>query len=113
MTIEKLIVCRHKAAVEFIHRELPEFRGAPIIDGDASPEDVRGKSVAGVLPMHLAALTREFHAVEFPGRPPRGREYGLKEMDEAGARISTYKVLTGSYNEVLTYLVNNGFTGVL
>lgn len=87
----RIIVSRHPAAVEFIHHDAPEFRGAPVM-ATATPEDVTGKVVAGNLPLHLAALAAEVVAVEFAGAPPRGQEYGLAEMQAAGARLARYKV---------------------
>jgi len=86
-----LIVTQCPAAVAFIRRELPDFREAFVL-AQAGPEDVRGKVVAGNLPLHLAALTAQVWAVEFAGAPPRGREYGLAEMDAAGARLRAYRV---------------------
>jgi hypothetical protein len=87
----RVIVSRHPAAVEFIRRAAPEFAGAPVL-AEAKPEDVRGKIVAGNLPLHLAALAEEVWAVEFEGEPPRGREYGLEEMLAAGAALRRYRV---------------------
>lgn len=87
----KLIVTRHKAAAEFIRQSLPEFADAPVIES-ATADDVRDKDVAGVLPLHLIALTHRFYAVEFTGTPPRGAEYSLEEMRAAGARITPYAV---------------------
>lgn len=89
--MQKIIVSRHPAAVEFIHRELPEFADAPVIEA-ATPDDVRGAEVAGNLPLHLAALCRVVHAVEFSGAPPRGAEYTLADMIAAGAHIASYVV---------------------
>lgn len=86
----KLIVSRHPAAIEFIRQEMPEFADAPLL-ASATADDVQGKEVAGVLPMHLAALTHRFYAVEF-NTPPRGAEYTIEEMRAAGARITPYAV---------------------
>jgi hypothetical protein len=61
--------------------------------GSANPDDVRGKIVAGNLPLNLAALAAEVVAVEFSGSAPRGAEYGLTEMEAAGARLRRYRVI--------------------
>ena len=89
--IKRLIVSRHPAAVTFIRRELPEFADAPVLAA-ASAHDVLDAVVAGNLPLHLAVLAREVIAVEFAGDAPRGAEYGLAEMDAAGARLARYVV---------------------
>ncbi len=89
--MEKLIVSRHPAAIEFIRRTLLEFAKAPVM-AEVTAQDVRGKSVAGNIPLHLAVAAHDVWAVEFEGTPPRGAEYGLKEMEAAGARIARYAV---------------------
>lgn len=104
-----LIVSRHRAAVEFIASlispaaQLIERGGEIVAVGNpwgkevpvlssATAEDVRGKDVAGNLPLSLAAEARTIYAVEFDGAPPRGREYGLEEMRAAGAHLRAYRV---------------------
>lgn len=89
---DRVIVSRHPAAVEFIRRELPEFADAPVL-ATATPEDVAGKDVAGNLPLDLAAHANTVFAVCFTGTPPRGQEYGIEEMDAAGATIRAFRVL--------------------
>lgn len=87
-----VIVSRHPAAIEFIQRCHPlETSAAPVL-ASATPEDVRGKVVYGNLPLHLAALAEEVWAVEFSGTPPRGTEYGVEEMEAAGACLRRYRV---------------------
>ena len=87
----RLIVSRHPAAVEFIRASCPDFSDAPVIES-ATADDVRGRIVAGNLPLHLACLADKVYAVEFAGPPPRGAEYGLAEMRAAGARLARYRV---------------------
>jgi hypothetical protein len=88
---DTIIVSRHPAAIAFIRRERPELADAPVLVS-ASAEDVRGKRVFGNLPLALAALAAEVWVVEFAGDPPRGAEFGLAEMDAAGARLAGYVV---------------------
>lgn len=88
---DRIIVSRHPAAVEFIRSRMQEFASAPVLEV-ASPEVVRGKVVAGNLPLHLACLASQVIAVEFDGAPPRGQEYGVAEMEAAGARLARYTV---------------------
>ena len=68
------------------------FSDAPVVES-ATSFDVKGKEVAGNLPLHLAALAKSIWAVEFVGTPPRGQEYGLAEMDAAGAYVHPYRVV--------------------
>lgn len=87
-----VIISRHPAAVEFIRANDARFMAAPVITGNATPDNVRGKVVAGNIPLSLAALADEVVAVEFDGAPPRGAEYGAAEMAAAGARLESYVV---------------------
>ncbi len=89
--MNRVIVSRHPAAVEFIRRELPEFADAPVV-ATATAEDVAGKDVAGNLPLDLAAHARTVFAISFTGTPPRGQEYSLADMDAAGATIRAFRV---------------------
>lgn len=85
------------------HSTLMEIQVVPrlrVVVGDAeipvlaqaTAEDVRGKVVAGNLPLHLACLARSVHTIEFEGQPPRGQEYTLEDMRTAGARLVSYTV---------------------
>lgn len=106
--MDHVIVSRHQAAIEFIRLAAPEFAGAPVL-AQAGPDDVKGKVVAGNLPLHLAALAAEMVAVEFAGAPPRGQEYGLAEMQAAGARLTRYTVQRGGEAALLTALQDGGY----
>lgn len=85
-----IIVSRHPAAIEFIRANDARFLTAPVITGNATPDDIRGRIVAGNIPLHLAALADEVVAVEFDGIPPRGQEYNVADMVSAGARLASY-----------------------
>jgi len=119
--MQRIIVSRHPAAIEFITgslctegieytrqgNQLAGFVRAdvghwfgqagdlveeiPIIE-QATPDDVRGKHVFGNLPLHLAAIADRVTVVEFEGAAPRGQEYTLADMAKAGARLRTYEV---------------------
>lgn len=58
----------------------------------ATADDVRGKIVYGNLPLHLACLCQYVIAIEFSGAPPRGQEYTLTDMVNAGAKLERYKI---------------------
>lgn len=83
-----LIVSRHSAAVEWLRKQ---GITAPVLES-ATAADVSGKIVAGNLPLHLAAKSAAVVAIEFLGAPPRGREYGVAEMEASGAHLAVYVV---------------------
>jgi hypothetical protein len=89
--MDSIIISRHPAAIEFIRRERPDLADAPVV-AQATAEDVAGRRVFGNLPLSLAAQAAECWVIEFTGDPPRGQEYGLAEMDAAGARLARYVV---------------------
>ncbi len=90
--MDRVIVSRHPAAVEFIRRELPKFTDAPVL-ATATSENVVGRDVAGNLPLDLAARARTVFAICFRGDPPRGQEIGIADMDAAGAHIEAFVVI--------------------
>lgn len=98
-----LIVSRHPGAVQFIREELPAFANAPVIES-ATIDDVRGNTVAGNMPLFLAAMCKVAIAVEFTGDPPRGVEYTAEDMRKAGATLSAYSVMPV---DVLRYRVKS------
>lgn len=128
---DSVIVSRHPAAVEFIIHCLSadasptggEARWSvdgkavvviektgpmdafvssiPVVE-TATPEDVRGKVVYGNVPLRLAVLAKEVRTVEFTGTPPRGQEYSLEDMVEAGAEFRSYRVIDPDESVVLS-----------
>lgn len=73
-----LIVSRHKALVEFL--ALSGLTAQHVIE-HATPEDVKDKVVAGVLPHHLSCLTKVY--IEVPIHVPpklRGVELSLDQI---------------------------------
>lgn len=56
--------------------------------------DVLGKTVVGVLPLHLASLAREVITIDMPLLKPeqRGKDMTPDEMNEAGAVLRCYIV---------------------
>ena len=87
---EALIVTRHLGLVEWLARRgiVGEVRAH--VDDD----DVGGRLVVGVLPLHLAARAWRIITVDMPGMPAerRGAEATPEEMDSWGARMTTYRV---------------------
>ena len=92
--MESIIVSRHPATIEFIKQTIGE--DLPVVE-QATAVDVEGRVVYGNLPLHLAALCHFVVAVEFAGTPPRGREYTLEDMVQAGARLAKYTVEKGGW----------------
>jgi hypothetical protein len=87
-----VIISRHPATTEFILKTAGLPSDTPVIIGNAAPDDIRGKTVFGNLPLHLAALAEMVIAVEFAGTPPRVAEYTLSDMLNAGAYLAPYRV---------------------
>jgi CRISPR-associated protein Csx16 len=88
-------VSRHHGAVEWARaRGLAVDRWVEHLDAD----DVRaGDTVAGTLPVHLAAQAcergaRYLHLAVDLGPDARGRELTAAEIDAAGARLEEYAV---------------------
>lgn len=121
---QAIVVCRHPGAIDWIAQQLhnkfhkswyqPHISSAtiewhtlgieggeevldsiPLIRGNASDEQVRGKIVIGVLPFHLAAEAVQVYAIEFGTVPPRGTEYSAKDMENAGARLTSFRCERG------------------
>ena len=88
--IARIIVTRHAGAVEWLRQQ--GITGEVI--AHATPEDVRGREVYGVLPLHLAAEAAAVHVIDVPNLTPeqRGQDLTPAEMDAAGAHLCTYRV---------------------
>lgn len=85
-----VIVSRHPAAVEFIKQQTDASDA--VVMAEVSAKDVEGKIVAGNLPLNLASTAKRIEAIVFDGNPPRGQEYTLEDMYQAGARLESYTV---------------------
>jgi len=70
--------------VQLIHESFPETKTAEVV-AHATPDNVRGKHVIGVLPLGLAALAESVTEAQLELAPEdRGRELNL---DETRARL--------------------------
>jgi putative CRISPR-associated protein (TIGR02620 family) len=93
----KLIVTRHRPLVDWL-----AARGitGKVID-HASPEDVAGRDVYGVLPQRLAAEANSITEVDLSGlsREDRikftGGDFSVEDMDRWGAVLQRYIVRKG------------------
>lgn len=89
---ESVVVTRHPGLVEYL-REVGVIVGDVAVVTQATPDDVRGKDVIGVLPLSLAVLTNTITEVvlEVP-RELRGTELTLSQVREYARGVVTYKV---------------------
>lgn len=85
-----LIVTRHAAMKSFLIEKGVADESTPVLP-HASAEDVKGKDVAGVLPIHLAAVTATFTTVELAlPLEMRGKELTLADMKRYCRGLRTY-----------------------
>ncbi len=95
--MNNIIVTRHKTLVDWLVR-----RGIiGEVVAQATPEDVRGKDVYGVLPLWLAAEANSITEVSMPGLPLEARakvnggDFTVEQMDEWGAHLQRFIVKRG------------------
>ncbi len=88
---QRLIVTRHTAAEEYIRLHIPHFSHAPISES-VSRQDVFGKHIAGNVPLSFAADAASVTSILFETSPPRGAEYTLQDMYDAGVYHATFEV---------------------
>ena len=87
-----LVVTRHPALVEYL-REQGIISGSVEVISHATPEQVEGRHVIGVLPLHLAAVAKSVTVV--PLNVPaelRGQELNLEQVRKYAGPVTTYKV---------------------
>ena len=89
---EIVVVTRHPALVEYL-REIGLVTEATRVVSHASFEDVYGRRVIGVLPLHLASHAHSVTEIPLDLRPEhRGRELSLGEVRELAGDPITYTV---------------------
>lgn len=87
-----LIVTRHPALKSFLVEKGVATQDTPCVP-HACPADVQGRHVAGVLPLHLAALCASFTTVELAlPLEMRGKELSLADMQMYCKGLRTYRV---------------------
>lgn len=86
-----IIVTRHAGAIEWLRRK--GITGEIVIH--ATPSVIRDQVVVGILPFHLAALTKRLMLIDVPRIPKelRGTDLTPEQMDMYGATIREYKVM--------------------
>ena len=90
--MSKIIVTRHVALVDYLIEKGVVPKGCKVLS-HASKKEIWDKDVIGVLPMHLAALTKSI--TEIPLEIPadlRGKELTLEEVRKYAGPPVTYVV---------------------
>ncbi len=97
-----VIVTRHPALVQLLREDYPEVIQPPghpepeLLPHVVFPEQIRGRQVVGVLPLHLAALA--LCVVEVPlalQLEDRGTELSVERLREIAGKPTCYVVRTG------------------
>lgn len=90
-----VIVTRHAGLVAYLKNM--GITGE-VISHVESPEQIYGKIVYGVLPLHLAAVAFAVVNIDLPNLTPeqRGKDISPEEMTAAGATPNVYKVCRAS-----------------
>ena len=87
-----VIVTRHPALVEYLHEIGIAPEGATVLT-HASPADIEGTHVIGVLPLSLAALCSKVTEVPLALTPEmRGKELSLDEVRAIASAPVSYEV---------------------
>lgn len=102
-----IIVTRHKALVEFLIETGMVTAETPILS-HVNAEDVDGRHVIGVLPMHLAALAAT--VTEIPLDIPaelRGKELDLEQVRQFASDPVTYSIRKEEDVKQFAHLLGN------
>ena len=87
-----IIITRHPALVQLL-AERGIIDGTEAVVAHASPEDVRGRHVIGVLPLSLAAMAASVTEVPLSLAPEdRGKELDIQRLREVAGDAVTYVV---------------------
>ena len=92
---------RHPALVDLLRERGIVGEDVPVLS-HVTEADVRGRVVAGVLPLHLAAAAEAVVEVPLALAPEdRGRELGLDRLREIAGPVRVYRVHAVDPEEVL------------
>lgn len=83
-------VLRHAGTLEWLAGQVEGFSALPVIV-NATPADVAGKRVLGVLPLHLASVAASVTEVVIDP-PPRGAELSAAEVAARNPSFRTFAV---------------------
>lgn len=86
----KVLVTRHEALVEYFANMGITFDK---VIAHATPEDITGNDVWGVLPLHLASLADTVTTIDMTlPAEMRGKELSLTDIETYFTGMSTYQV---------------------
>ena len=89
---EKVVVTRHPALIQYLIEKGLANESVKVIS-HASPDDIRGKDVIGVLPLSLACLAESVTEIPLKlDESMRGKELSIDEMREIAGEPVVYKV---------------------
>jgi len=92
---EKAMVTRHKALVEYA-REIGMIDEDTPVLAHVSAEDVRGKHVIGVLPLHLAAEAASVTEIPLALTPEdRGKELSISRLRQIAGEPRRFVICNG------------------
>lgn len=95
-----LVVTRHQGLLDFLVEQGIEYDEHLT---HATAEDLKGKSVLGVLPVHLACECEFFTELEMNiPLEMRGKELDVNQVREYGIRFNTYFVTKTEVHEIKT-----------
>jgi len=91
--METKIVTRHAGAMEWIAKHHLEFGDAEVI-AHADVGDLKGRRIIGMLPIHMAAMCKEYWHLEMTvPADRRGTEISCEDMENFGCKISQFLVV--------------------
>jgi len=92
-----LVVTCHPALVALL-KERGIITGDSDVLAHATAEDVRGRHVVGVLPLHLACLAATVTVVELALTPDdRKAGLGIERLRAIAGEATTYRVIEGTW----------------
>lgn len=103
-----VVVTRHNGLVEWLRRKELLDRDTVVLTHVKEASEIAGKTVYGVLPLHLAAVAKEVYGIDLPNLPEekRGKELTPDEMDSYGASLKRYVVLSTDQASALLLLLD-------
>jgi len=91
--MEKVVVTRHQALIEYLI-ELGLITPETPALSHASPDQIKGKDVIGVLPLSLAKYARSVTEIPLALSPEdRGQELTIERLREIAGDPTTYTVI--------------------
>jgi len=89
----KIVITRHPALVQYLI-ELGLITSETPVISHASPEQVQGKDVIGVLPLSLAKFALSVTEIPLALTPEdRGKELSIERLREIAGSPSTYSII--------------------